>query len=55
MNEQQRSQLDNINRTDIGVCPKCGILFVKSVKGKGWGLVSGKGFFCPVCYCLVCK
>jgi len=43
--------LDEVLKSEIAICPECGVLFVKTVKGEtGFFQV---GIYCPVCESLV--
>jgi hypothetical protein len=55
MAELKRISLENVSKSDVAVCPKCGVLFVKSVKGEKWGLFTPRGIYCPVCDTLVSR
>lgn len=41
--------LDDVLKSEIAVCPECGVLFVKALKGETWSFWTGTGIYCPVC------
>lgn len=49
MEKGKAISLESVKKDDIGICPKCGTLFVKSVRGEKWGLFTPRGIYCPVC------
>jgi len=55
MSEPEVISLDKVEKSDVAVCPECGILFVKSVKGETKRLLGKTGFYCPVCESFVVR
>ena len=53
MATQRRITLDDVLKSEIAICPECGVLFVKTVRGETWGFWDGSGIYCPVCEGLV--
>jgi uncharacterized Zn finger protein (UPF0148 family) len=47
--------LDEVPKDDMVICPECGVLFIKTVKGETWFFFERKGVYCPVCDTLVVK
>ena len=45
----------DIDKEDVLVCPECGVLFVKTIRGEEWSFWTGTGVYCPVCESLVIK
>lgn len=54
MKKPRNISLDTVRKCDVEVCPNCGIIFVKTVKGETWGLWHGRGLYCPACDFFVC-
>jgi predicted RNA-binding Zn-ribbon protein involved in translation (DUF1610 family) len=55
MQESRTISLDDVKQSDVAICPECGILFVKTVKGVTSDFWDGRGFYCPVCEHLVAR
>jgi hypothetical protein len=55
MTKQKLISLDEVLKEDVLICPKCGILFVKTVRKEEWCLFQGTGVYCPACETLVMK
>ena len=49
MTEPQIISLENVKKSDVAICPECGTLFVKRVKGPSWGFLGGTKIHCPAC------
>jgi uncharacterized Zn finger protein (UPF0148 family) len=49
------TSIENVNKNDLGICPRCGVLFVNSIKGISNGLFRKTGVYCPICDVLVAK
>ena len=55
MSEDIVITLESISKSQVAVCPNCGVLFVKPVKGISGGLIFKRGYYCPVCGEFVCR
>lgn len=53
MAEPKLISLDTVLKEDVAICPKCGVLFVKTLRDEEWSLLEGTGIYCPVCGSLV--
>ena len=48
--------LHEVRKEDVAICPECGVLFVKTVKGAERSLWSGEPVVrCPACDSVVIK
>ena len=55
MSDPRIISLDSVSKSDVAVCPKCGTVFVKTVKGITRGFLRRTGVYCPVCDSLAIK
>ena len=56
MGRPKHVSLEEIQKQDVAICPECGVLFVKTVKGEDRSFWSGAtGIYCPVCESLVVR
>ena len=49
MSDSKSITLDDVTKSEVVICPECGVLFVKTVKGPTWGFLGGTKIHCPVC------
>ena len=49
MSDSEEIRLEDVEKNDIGICPECGLLFVKSIKGETSGIFTKRGVYCPLC------
>jgi uncharacterized C2H2 Zn-finger protein len=49
MGKHKPISLDDVNKADVAICPNCGTIFVKSIKGPDWAFLGGTKIRCPVC------
>lgn len=56
MEKPKSVSLDEVHKEDLAICPNCGVLFVKKVKGEERSFWTDTvGVYCPVCETLVVK
>ena len=55
MSENKPISLDDVDKSDVAICPDCGTLFVKTLKGPDWAFFGGTKIHCPVCDSFVTK
>ena len=55
MSNYKAISLEDVDKSDVAICPKCGVIFVKSLKGQSGGFLWVRGFYCPACNSLVCR
>jgi len=48
--------LDEVRKEDVAICPECGVLFVRTVKGEERSFWTGVlEVFCPACDSVVVR
>lgn len=56
MAEPRSISLDEVRKEDVAVCPSCGVLFVKTVKGEERSFWTGAlEVYCPACDSVVVR